>query len=107
MKTYECFNLVLKEYQSEFSAKDLARVCDIPESTISNFRRGKLKTNIETFDKLREGLYKLSPAAYAHLHCLMASSKLDVVKLAATSPLHVQGKILSAIASNEVFCQSA
>lgn len=107
MKSHECFNLVLKEYQHEFSAKDLAEVSGVPESTVSNFKRGKINPKLETFDKLRDGLHKLSPAAYARFHCLMASSELDLVQLAANSPLEIQRKILVAIANNEVFTKSA
>lgn len=106
MKIHECFDRVLKEYQSEFTASDLAEVSGITKQTISNFRNGKLSPKIETFDKLLEGLYKLSPSAYARLHSLMASARLDIVQLAANSPSEIQGKILVAIANSGVF-QSA
>ena len=83
MQTYECFDWILNEYQQEFTAKDLALASGVPESTISSFRKGRKNPGVEIFDKLRLGLRKVSPAAYLRFHCLMASSELDLVKLAA------------------------
>lgn len=107
MKTYQCLDLVLNEYKDYFSAKDLAKAAGIPESTLSAFRRGDKNPGVKIFDRIRAGLGQISPSAYMRFMSLLAISEIDVVKMVATAPLHVQGEILSAIASNGVFRKSA
>lgn len=107
MQTYECFDWVLDQYKDEFTAKELAEAAGVPAATISSFRKGKKNAGIEIFDRLRIGLRQVSPLAYLHLHCLMAEQELDIVKLAAMAPLHTQGEILKAIASNGIFRHSS
>lgn len=107
METYQCLDLVLNEYKDYFSAKDLAKAAGIPESTLSAFRRGDKNPGVKIFDRIRAGLGQISPSAYMRFMSLLAISEIDVVKMVATAPLHVQGEILSAIASNGVFRKSA
>lgn len=107
MQTSECLDWILNEYRSEFTAKELAEASGVPTSTISSFRKGNKNSGIEIFDKIRAGLRKISPNAYLHLHCLMAAGELDIVKLAVTAPLNVQGEILKAIGSNGIFRSSS
>ena len=106
LETYQCLDLVLNEYKEYFSAKELAKVAGIPESTLSAFRRGEKNPGVKIFDRIRAGLGQISPSAYMRFMSLLAISEIDVVKMAAMAPLHVQGEILSAIASNGVFRKS-
>ena len=107
MNTHECLDLVLNDYKDQFTAKDLAKITGVPESTISAFRRGEKNPGVKIFDRIREGLLEISPGAYMRFMSLLTASELDVVQLAAMAPLHVQGEILSAIASNGIFRKSA
>ncbi len=106
LETYQCLDLVLNEYKEYFSAKELAKVAGIPESTLSAFRRGEKNPGVKIFDRIRAGLGQISPNAYMRFMSLLAISEIDVVKMAAMAPLHVQGEIPSAIASNGVFRKS-
>lgn len=106
METYKCLDLVLKEYKDYFDAKDLARAAGVPESTLSNFRKGDKNPGVKIFDRIRKGLSEICPSAYLRFMGLLATSEMDLAKMAAMAPLHVQGKILTAIASSGVFRQS-
>jgi len=106
METYKCLDLVLKEYKDYFSAKDLAQVIGIPESTLSRFRKGETNPGIKIFDRIRKGLSEICPSAYVRFMSLLATSEMDLVKMAAMAPLPVQGEILTAIASSGIFRNS-
>lgn len=107
METYKCLDRVLKEYKDSFDAKDLAHAAGIPESTLSKFRKGEKNPGVKIFDRIRKGLSDISPSAYAHFMGLLATSELNLVSMVSTAPLHVQGEILTAIASNRVFTKSS
>ncbi|AFZ55523.1 hypothetical protein [Cyanobacterium aponinum] len=108
MKTHECLDIVLTEYKDFFCARDLARISGVPEVTLSLFRNGEKNTGVKIFDKIREGLKKLSPEAYQRFIELLAEAELeppkpDLVKLIAEAPFSVQAEVLKTIASNGVF----
>lgn len=106
METYKCLDIVLKEYKDYFGAKDLAKAAGIPEATLSKFRRGDKNPGVKIFDNIRKGLSDISPAAYVRFMSLLANTEMDLVTMAAMAPLHVQGEILTAIASSGVFRKS-
>lgn len=108
MKTHECLNIILNEYKNLFGARDLARASGVHESTLSVFKNGEKNIGIKMFDKIREGLNKLSPEAYKRFMELLADTEIDppkpdLVKLIAEAPFSVQAEVLKTIASNGVF----
>lgn len=103
METHECLDVVLNEYKHQFTAKDLAKAAQVPESTISAFRRGEKNPGVKIFDRIRQGLQICSPSAYLRFMSLLTTTELDIVQLVATAPLHVQSEILACMASNSVF----
>lgn len=108
MRTYQCLDIVLKEYKDSFGANDLSKVSEVPETAISLFRSGERNIGTKLFDQLREGLNKLSPEAYKRFMELLAETEIDppkpdLVKLIAQAPFSVQAEVLKTIASNGIF----
>lgn len=112
MKTYECLDIVLKEYRDYFTARDLAKVANLPETTISAFRKGEINSGVQTLDKIRIGLYKISPIAYHRFIQLLSEldditeiSKVDaqIINGIEKLPLDIQREIIKTIAANRLF----
>lgn len=117
MKTYECLDIVLKEYKDYFTARDLAKVANIPETTISAFRKGETNSGVKIFDRIRMALHTISPLAYSRFMQLLSEleeeetviSEIDskIIKGLEKAPLEIQREILRTIASNRLFTRLA
>lgn len=116
MLTHECLDIVLKEYRNYFTARELAKTAGMSDQYLCAFRKGEINSGVQTLDKIRVALYKISPLAYNRFMQLLSElddipvmSKVDsqIINGIEKLPLDIQREIIKTIASNRLFTRLA
>lgn len=88
--TYECLNIVLCEYKDYITARDIAMISGIPETTISMFRKRSRNIGVNLLDQIRIALKEICPDAYQRFCALCYTNELNLPTMVDVASLDVQ-----------------